>query len=71
MAKVAQIKTKPTSANVDEFIAALDDQRKADSLALLKIMKKITGQEPTIWGSKIIGFGDLRYRSPATGRAVD
>ncbi len=35
------------------------------------MMKKASGEEPKIWGSSIIGFGNKRYKSPASGREVD
>jgi hypothetical protein len=34
-------------------------------------MKKVSGEEPKMWGSSMIGFGEKRYKSPATGREVD
>ena len=34
-------------------------------------MKKATGEEPKMWGSSLIGFGQRKYKSPATGREVD
>src|SRR5688572_11197858 len=34
-------------------------------------VKKATGEEPVLWGSSIIGFGNKRYKSPKTGREVD
>ena len=27
--------------------------------------------KPKMWGSSMIGFGNVRYKSPATGREVD
>jgi hypothetical protein len=70
--KLAQIKTKPTAVNVDDFINAVaDEQKRADSLNLMKIMKEESGEDPVLWGSSIIGFGNKRYKSPATGREVD
>ncbi|HEX9602021.1 MAG TPA: DUF1801 domain-containing protein, partial [Mariniflexile sp.] len=42
-----------------------------DSLALLKLMQKVSKEKPKIWGSSIIGFGKVRYKSPKTGREVD
>lgn len=52
-----------TDLNVDEFIEAIPNQkRKADSKALLAIMKEITGKEPKIWGKRIIGFGKYSYQ---------
>jgi hypothetical protein len=35
------------------------------------MMKKASGEEPKMWGSSLIGFGNRRYKSPATGREVD
>jgi hypothetical protein len=70
--KLAVIKTKPTSANVEDFINNVkDEQKRKDSFVLLEMMRKATGEEPKIWGSSIIGFGSKRYKSPATGREVD
>ena len=70
--KLAQIKTKPTAASVEDFINAIqDEQKRRDSFAILDMMKKASGEEPKMWGSSIIGFGDKRYKSPATGREVD
>lgn len=71
-AKLAEIKTKPTSASVEDFINAVtDEQKRKDCFVLLEMMKKATGEEPVLWGSSIIGFGNKRYKSPATGREVD
>jgi hypothetical protein len=72
MGKLAQIKTKPTTSSVEDFIAAVpDEQKRKDSLMILKLMEKITKEEPKMWGSSIIGFGDKRYKSPTSGREVD
>ncbi len=35
------------------------------------MMKKVTGEEPILWSNSIIGFGNKRYKSFATGREVD
>ena len=70
--KLVEIKTKPTSASVEGFINNVkDEQKRKDSFVLLEMMKKATGEEPVLWGSSIIGFGNKRYKSPATGREVD
>lgn len=72
MGKLAEIKTKPTASSVEEFIAKLaDEQKRKDSLILLKLMEKATKEKAKMWGASIIGFGDRRYKSPATGREVD
>lgn len=70
--KLAKIKTKPTSASVEDFINRVkDEQKRQDSFVLLEMMKKATGEEPILWSNSIIGFGIKRYKSPATGREVD
>lgn len=70
--KLVEIKTKPTENNVEDFINALaDENKRRDSLYLLNLFKQITGEEPKLWGNSVIGFGQKRYKSPATGREVD
>jgi hypothetical protein len=70
--KLAEIKTKPTTASVADFINTVkDEQKRKDSFALVEMMKKASGEEPTMWGNAIIGFGNVRLKSPATGREVD
>ena len=70
--KLAVIKTKPTSASVEAFINNVtNEQKRKDSFVILEMMKKATGEEPKMWGSSIIGFGNKRYKSPASGREVD
>lgn len=70
--KLAKIKTQETSASVEDFINNVpQEQKRKDSLVLLEMMKKASGEEPKMWGSSLIGFGNKRYKSPATGREVD
>lgn len=72
MGKVADIKTKETNASVEEFINAMADEvKRKDSFTLIQMMKDATGEEPKMWGGSLIGFGNKRYKSPASGREVD
>lgn len=72
MAKLAEIKTKQTEASVQGLIDSIeDDQKRKDSMTILKMMEKATKEKPKMWGSSMIGFGLKRYKSPATGREVD
>ena len=69
---MAELKTKPTPASVEDFINSIpDEQKQHDSLVLLEMMKKAIGEEPKMWGNSIIGFGQVRLKSPKTGREVD
>ena len=72
MGKLADIKTKETESSVEDFINSIaDEQKRKDSFAILKMMQKATKDDPKMWGSSIIGFGNLRYKSPKTGREVE
>jgi hypothetical protein len=72
MGKLAQIKTKPTASSVTDFIDSIaNEQQRKDSHAILRMMEKATKQKPKMWGSSMIGFGDVRYKSPRSGREVD
>jgi hypothetical protein len=68
---MAELKTKQTELSVDNYINAIaDQQRQADCRTVVELMKKITGDEPKMWGDSLIGFGNvhLKYES---GREVD
>ena len=72
MGKLAVIKTKQNDVNVKDFINNVaDEQKRKDSLVLLKMMEKIMKEKPKMWGNSLIGFGKLIYKSPATGREVE
>ena len=59
---MAENKTKPTSASVEDFIAGIENKRrKNDALAVLNLYKEITGLPPVMWGPSIIGFGTNHY----------
>jgi Domain of unknown function (DU1801) len=55
-------KTQPTTQSVAQFLAAIpEDQRRQDCQTLVDLMRQVTGAEPTLWGSNIIGFGKYHY----------
>ena len=72
MGKLVEIKTKQTTSSVDDFINSIpDEQKRKDCYVILKLMEKATKEKPKMWGSSMIGFGNVRYKSPASGREVD
>lgn len=72
MGKLAKVKTTENASSVEDFINAVkDEQKRKDGFLVLKLMKKISKEEPKMWGSSIIGFGKLVYKSPASGREVE
>ena len=72
MGKLAKIKTQENSSSVEDFINKVpEEQKRKDSFVLLKLMEKATKEKPKMWGSSMIGFGNVRYKSPTSGREVD
>ena len=56
-------KTQPTETDPEAFIAAVEHKvRRADALVLLEMMRRLSGEEPRMWGPSIIGFGDYHYK---------
>ncbi len=70
---MAELKTKPSDSNVHDFINSFADteQKKKDSFEILKLMQDITGHEPKMWGSSIIGFGQYHYKSERSRQEGD
>ncbi|HLV26167.1 MAG TPA: DUF1801 domain-containing protein [Gemmatimonadales bacterium] len=59
---MAENKTKATDASVDEYIASRGNtQQQADCRELTKLMKRVTGKPPKMWGPSIVGFDSYRY----------
>lgn len=70
---MSEIKTKQTKAEVYEFIRTFADteQKRQDSLALIQMMREVTGYEPKMWGPSIIGFGKYHYKSERSRQEGD
>jgi hypothetical protein len=70
---MAELKTKQTNANVIEFIKSFadSDQKRKDSLELVKLMQEFTGYEPKMWGPSIIGYGSYHYKSERSRQEGD
>ncbi len=68
---MANLKTARSDDSVQAFLASVEDEgKRADCLALVELMKEITGEPPAMWGSSIVGFGQYHYRY-ASGREGD
>lgn len=70
---MAEVKTKQTNADVNEFINtfANTEQKRKDAFELVKIMQDFTGHEPKMWGPSIIGFGCYHYKSDRSSQEGD
>lgn len=60
---MAELKTKPNKASVKKILNSVkDEKRRDDCFQVLEIMKKITKEEPIMWGPSIVGFGSYHYK---------
>jgi hypothetical protein len=60
---MAENKTKPTDASVEDYIASrANEQQQADCQQLMILLKKVTRQSPKMWGPSIVGYGSYRYK---------
>jgi hypothetical protein len=65
---MAELKTQKNDASVEAFLNSVEDEKKRkDSFAIMELMKEVTGEEPTMWGTSIIGFGSYHFKY-ASGR---
>lgn len=68
---MAELKTKVNDASVTDFLNAVsNDVRREDSFTVLKLMQKVTGKKPKMWGGSIVGFDEYHYKY-ATGHEGD
>ena len=59
---MAENKTKPTDASVEDYIASrANEEQRADCKALMSIFKRITKQQPKMVGASMVGYGSCRY----------
>lgn len=59
---MAEAKTKPTEASVDDYIVAkANEVQRADCMALMAMLRNATQHDPKMWGASIVGYGSYRY----------
>ena len=60
---MAETKTRPTGASVDVYLASrASPGQLADCKAIMAMCKRVTKQQPKMWGPSIIGFGTYHYK---------
>lgn len=66
---MAEAKTVPTDASVEQFLdAATPARRREDGFRLAEIFRDATGAEPVMWGPSMVGYGSYRFVSPSNPR---
>ena len=64
---MAELKTQKNDASVEKFLKIVtDDQQRADCLAVLELMKEVTGEPAAMWGKAIVGFGSIHYKGKSS-----
>lgn len=64
-------KTTPNDVEVDAFLADVEQPiRRRDAQTLVRLMTRVTGEQPRMWGPSIVGFGSYHYAYPS-GREGD
>lgn len=59
---MAETKTKPTRVSVDAYLASrASPEQLADCKAIMAMCKRVTKQQPKMWGPSIVGFGSYTY----------
>jgi Domain of unknown function (DU1801) len=69
---MAEAKTKPTSASIEEYLASrASPEQLADCKVLMALLKKVTKHSPKMWGPSIVGYGSYsyKYESGRTGES--
>ena len=57
------LKTKPTEVSAESHIAALaNEEQRNDAQILVALLRRVTKQEPRMWGPSIVGFGSYHYK---------
>lgn len=60
---MAENKTKPTAGSAEAFIEAVEHPgKREDARVLDALFRKVTGEEPQMWGPTIVGYGQYHYR---------
>ncbi|MEL6878751.1 MAG: DUF1801 domain-containing protein, partial [Pseudomonadota bacterium] len=67
---MSDAKTQITDVDPADFIAAVEPEAKCEDAKVLDaLFRKVTGEEPQMWGPSIIGYGQYRT-TYASGRDV-
>ena len=60
---MAETKTRPTGASVEAYLASrATPEQLADCKALMAMCKRVTRQQPKMWGPSIVGYGSYTYK---------
>lgn len=68
---MAETKTKPTGASIDDYLASrASPEQLVDCKAIMAMCKRVTREQPRMWGPSIVGYGSYTY-TYASGHSGD
>ena len=60
---MSEPKTRPTEVSAESHIAAItNEEQRSDAQTLVALMRRVTRQEPVMWGPSLVGFGSYHYK---------
>lgn len=61
---MAAAKTQPTDTPLEELLAGVAAKRRRDDAqTVATMMQRVTGEQPVVWGTSLVGFGS--YDTPS------
>jgi hypothetical protein len=62
-----ELLTKPTKQSIAAFLKTIEPEKKReDAATLAKLFTNVTGEKPVMWGTAIVGYGKLHYKSKSS-----
>jgi hypothetical protein len=59
---MAETKTRPTGASVEAYLASrANPEQLKDCKAIMAMCRRVTKQQPKMWGPSIVGYGTYTY----------
>lgn len=69
---MAELKTQRNNASVEAFLNNVpDEEKRKDCFTVLELMRKVSKEEPAMWGDSIVGFGSYHYKSERSKQEGD
>jgi len=61
---MAEIKTKPIDSDVEEFLMAIEPEKKRkDAIEIKKLFDSVVKEKAILWNNNMIGYGSYHYKS--------
>ncbi|PJJ07983.1 hypothetical protein CLU83_1210 [Flavobacterium sp. 1] len=65
---MAKNKSKETDNSVADFLSAVEDSKRSEDYAsIIDLLNELSGFEPKMWGTGIVGFGIYNYKYESAG----